>query len=823
MVLVLSLALPLHFLVPERRAEAAQSGTLPASCAAVKQANPGAPDGEYFISVSGKPVRLHCAGMNTAEPKEYLTLVNTGAGFNYSRYAQGGTSRTGTDVETRYTKVRFLPSTLEVDVADKTFSTSTGYISFTDGSGFIENLSFGTAADCKAIYSAAGTGNVNLVGTPFGVKPGEFVINGYLASGGAAYSDANQVVALTGGGFCGSTDTQDGKLKLELTAPAFDLSTSAAHSGQVQMEIMYPMGASTMKIVIPESESGTNEQSYAGGKFLIGGDWTVHAYYYDSASGLKSAVNTIKVGSAAPDLDTAVTTGSLAQGQTGAFLTIAVSNVGSAPTNGAPVTATASLPAGLTAKALSGTGWSCTLSTLQCSRTDALAAGAAYPPITVTVDVARDANTTLSVGASVAGGGEIGYWNNGETVGAAVAKSADLLLTMTHTGTLWQGKEAVAYELVVKNAGYAATSGQVVVSDLLPTGLTAVSMSGTGWSCSVDALECSRSDSLGATASYPPIALVVNVAANAPTGTLTNQATATLAGEWYTANNTAADAATVLGSNAYLSALSLSAGPGLESFAKTTTEYYVAVNASTADVALTPTAEQTGATIRYRIAGGTFADVASGHATASLPIAFGPNKIEVTVTAQNGVTTMNYVLTVYRAEADELFPTTVTVTPDGASVRIGFSQPLRFESVQTSKFTVQASGMPVTVASAVYDAADSSLLQLQLATPIAYGQTVTMSVYEGAVGSLTGNLVATHPPRSVANDAAYDEHRVVSALRMELKALDTAADGIRLDDVGVWLASNPGRDLTGDGVVSAADIRAVLRQLSPIFIVISWS
>jgi hypothetical protein len=50
------------------------------------------------------------------------------------------------------------------------------------------------------------------------------------------------------------------------------------------------------------------------------------------------------------------------------------------------VTVTETLPAGLTLVAMTGTGWTCASNV--CTRSDALAAGASYPAITVTVNVA---------------------------------------------------------------------------------------------------------------------------------------------------------------------------------------------------------------------------------------------------------------------------------------------------------------------------------------------------------------------------------------------------------------------------------------------------
>ena len=70
--------------------------------------------------------------------------------------------------------------------------------------------------------------------------------------------------------------------------------------------------------------------------------------------------------------------------------TVTVSNVGSGPSSGA-VTVTETPPPGLTVTALSGTGWACTVATRTCTRSDALAPGASYSPITVTTSVGAGA------------------------------------------------------------------------------------------------------------------------------------------------------------------------------------------------------------------------------------------------------------------------------------------------------------------------------------------------------------------------------------------------------------------------------------------------
>ncbi len=108
-------------------------------------------------------------------------------------------------------------------------------------------------------------------------------------------------------------------------------------------------------------------------------------------------------------------------GQAGAAYTITVTNSGGGQTDGSEVTVTDVLPAGLTARSISGTGWACTLSSLKCTRSGSLNAGESYPPITLTVDVALNAPSSVTNVASVGGGGESNKANNGATDPTTVA------------------------------------------------------------------------------------------------------------------------------------------------------------------------------------------------------------------------------------------------------------------------------------------------------------------------------------------------------------------------------------------------------------------
>jgi uncharacterized repeat protein (TIGR01451 family) len=95
--------------------------------------------------------------------------------------------------------------------------------------------------------------------------------------------------------------------------------------------------------------------------------------------------------------------GNFTQGQPVAIYTISVQNVSSTAGAG-NVSVGDTLPAGLTATAIAGPGWACTLSTISCSRSDSLPVGSSYPPITVTVSVAANAVSQVTNQAALSGG-----------------------------------------------------------------------------------------------------------------------------------------------------------------------------------------------------------------------------------------------------------------------------------------------------------------------------------------------------------------------------------------------------------------------------------
>ena len=114
-------------------------------------------------------------------------------------------------------------------------------------------------------------------------------------------------------------------------------------------------------------------------------------------------------------------------------------------------------------------------------------------------------------------------------------------------GNFTQGQIGAQFTVTVTNSGTPSTIGVVTLTDTVPTGLTPTAASGTGWTCGINgaAVTCTRSDALAPGASYPPVTITVNVAANAP-ASVANTATISGGGDVNTANNTATDVTTIL-------------------------------------------------------------------------------------------------------------------------------------------------------------------------------------------------------------------------------------------------------------------------------------
>jgi uncharacterized repeat protein (TIGR01451 family) len=148
-------------------------------------------------------------------------------------------------------------------------------------------------------------------------------------------------------------------------------------------------------------------------------------------------------------------------------------------------------------------------------------------------------NTTGTVTSSNAGSGN-------QATATIDVEAPDPTITKTHSGTFTRGQNGAQWTITVTNVGFGPTVGTVSVVDTLPNVTNppvATAISGTGWSCTLATLTCTRSDALPSTPgsnSYPPITLTVNIPTNI-VNNFTNTATVSGGGDVNPNNNTAHD------------------------------------------------------------------------------------------------------------------------------------------------------------------------------------------------------------------------------------------------------------------------------------------
>jgi trimeric autotransporter adhesin len=116
------------------------------------------------------------------------------------------------------------------------------------------------------------------------------------------------------------------------------------------------------------------------------------------------AANRIRVLTPPPALVVRIThSGDITQGQSAATYEITVSNSVRASSTVGTVTVVEMVPTGLVLVSMAGPGWNC--SSNSCVRSDVLPAGASYPAIRLTVNVATDAPSSVTNQVFVWGGG----------------------------------------------------------------------------------------------------------------------------------------------------------------------------------------------------------------------------------------------------------------------------------------------------------------------------------------------------------------------------------------------------------------------------------
>jgi hypothetical protein len=222
-------------------------------------------------------------------------------------------------------------------------------------------------------------------------------------------------------------------------------------------------------------------------------------------------------------------------------------------------------------------------------------------------------------------------------------EGTDLRIQVAPNGVFSQGKTGARYSVTVQNTGYVKSNGMVTASVELPAGLMASHMAGTGWSCTVGTLTCTRTDSLDGKSSYPIIDVTVNVADDAAR-TVTTTAIVSGGDELDVNNNTASHETTVLSNDASLKGLTALNIDFHEPFDSETMEYSADVLYSVSSLRVTALVNEEHATVTVNGVA-----VVNGQASGTIGLTVGANEIDILVTAEDGISQKTYKLTVIRA------------------------------------------------------------------------------------------------------------------------------------------------------------------------------
>ncbi len=200
--------------------------------------------------------------------------------------------------------------------------------------------------------------------------------------------------------------------------------------------------------------------------------------------------------------------------------TIAVANAG--PSTATSLVMTDTLPAGVGFVSATGTNWSCSQAAGVVTCTRASQATGAGNNITITVTAPLTSGTITNTATIAAASTDPDNTDNTDSEDTTVNANADLSVSITDSPDPVNAAGTLTYTVTVANAG-PATASSLTMTDTLPAGVTFVSATGTGWTCTQAAgvVTCTRATLAITTAP----AITITVTAPSEGGTITNTAT----------------------------------------------------------------------------------------------------------------------------------------------------------------------------------------------------------------------------------------------------------------------------------------------------------
>lgn len=301
---------------------------------------------------------------------------------------------------------------------------------------------------------------------------------------------------------------------------------------------------------------------------------------------------------------------------------------------------------------------------------------------------------------------------NGSSVASGATSAAITLAvgsnTLSVVVTAADGSSTRTYTVVVTRAAVALSSDATLSALVLSaSALTPTFSSGvTAYTASVD--NGVASVTVTPTASSAAASISVNgtaVASGSPSGaialavgsnSITVRVTAEDGSTTATTTITVTRAAAAQSSDASLSALVLSAGSLSPSFSAATTAYTANVSNTVSSITVTPTTTSSSASVRVN---GSV--VTSGSPSAAISLAVGSNTLSVVVTAEDGVSTRSYGITVTRAAAGSCTLTATETQGPYPLLAILSNTAMVRSDIRESK-----TGVPLTVTLTILDSSD---------------------------------------------------------------------------------------------------------------------